>query len=130
MENIKKLNGWLWERHHRTISLLTMKDMRNAIPENNTSTPGHAERQTPPPFKTYNKKQFIGLFLGPILFFIVMFGLPLEGLSNDGRGVFATITLVATWWILEVMPLGITSLLPIVLLPLLSNVTGKEAASS
>lgn len=130
MENIKKLNGWLWERHHRTISLLTMKDVRNAVSENNSSVHEDTQRQTPPPFKTYNKKQLIGLILGPILFFTVMFGLPLEGLSNDGRGVFATITLVATWWILEVMPLGITSLLPIVLLPLLSNVTGKEAASS
>ncbi|WP_037562325.1 SLC13 family permease, partial [Sporosarcina ureae] len=127
MSIIRRFNNVMWSSHHNTKDLLTMKNVRNGVSQ---VSPAISEGQTPPPRQTYSTKQFLGLLLGPILFFLILYALPLEGLSNEGRGVFATIVLVATWWILEVMPLGITSLLPIVLLPLLTDVTGKEAASS
>lgn len=44
-----------------------------------------------------------------------------EGLSMDARVVAAVATLMAFWWITEAIPLAMTSLLPIVLFPLLTE---------
>ncbi|MDP2260271.1 MAG: SLC13 family permease [Caulobacter sp.] len=44
-----------------------------------------------------------------------------QGLSMDARIVAAVATLMAIWWITEAIPLAMTSLLPIVLFPLLTE---------
>jgi len=82
------------------------------------------------PKKSYNLSQKIGLFLGPTLFLLILFLLPLPGLSTEGRAVLAVTAWMAVWWILEAMPLGITSLMPLVLLPLLQTVEAGVVASS
>lgn len=56
--------------------------------------------------------------LGPMLFaFVLLFFHPAE-LSLEGRMVLATTLWVAVWWITEAIPIPVTSLLPIVLLPI------------
>ncbi|MDP3377369.1 MAG: SLC13 family permease, partial [Brevundimonas sp.] len=52
-----------------------------------------------------------------------------EGLGADARIVAAVATLMAIWWTTEAVPLTITSLLPIVLMPLLTERTVGETTS-
>lgn len=52
-----------------------------------------------------------------------------EDLGNDARAVAAVATLMAVWWMTEAVPLPITSLLPIVLLPALTATTVSEATA-
>ncbi|TJY37285.1 SLC13 family permease [Pontimicrobium aquaticum] len=62
-------------------------------------------------------KQF-GLILGPLLFtFTLLFFKP-EDLSPEGIAVLATTLWVAVWWILEVVPIAVTAMLPIILFPI------------
>ena len=73
------------------------------------------------------KAQRFGLILGFLLFFIVLF-LPLSGLNPVGKKVLATAILMAVWWITEAIPIPATSLLPLVLFPLLGVLKAKEVA--
>jgi sodium-dependent dicarboxylate transporter 2/3/5 len=52
-----------------------------------------------------------------------------EGLSPDARWVAAVATLMAVWWMTEAIPLAATSLLPIVLIPALTERTVAEATA-
>jgi sodium-dependent dicarboxylate transporter 2/3/5 len=52
-----------------------------------------------------------------------------EGLGMDARIVAAVATLMAFWWITEAIPLAMTSLLPIVLFPLLTDRSIRETTS-
>lgn len=74
--------------------------------------------------KPYSLSQLIGLIGGIVLFYIIYFVVPIEGLSDEGRGVLATLALMASWWITEAINTGITGLVPLVLFP----ITGALAA--
>ncbi|WP_299907609.1 DASS family sodium-coupled anion symporter [uncultured Paracoccus sp.] len=52
-----------------------------------------------------------------------------EGLAPDARFVAAIGTLMAIWWMTEAIPLAATSLLPIVLIPMLTERTVSEATA-
>jgi solute carrier family 13 (sodium-dependent dicarboxylate transporter), member 2/3/5 len=52
-----------------------------------------------------------------------------EGLPPDARWVAAIATLMAIWWMTEAIPLAATSLLPIVLIPMLTERTVSEATA-
>jgi sodium-dependent dicarboxylate transporter 2/3/5 len=52
-----------------------------------------------------------------------------EGLSPDARWVAAIGTLMAVWWMTEAIPLSVTALLPIVLIPMLTKRTVAEATA-
>ena len=52
-----------------------------------------------------------------------------EGLSTDARNVAAIGTLMAIWWMSEAIPLSATSLLPIVLIPMLTERTVSESTA-
>ena len=67
---------------------------------------------------TYDRRQKIGLVLGPVLFAAIMLLPTPEGLSSGGQAVGATTAWIAVWWISEAIPIPATSLLPIVLFPL------------
>lgn len=64
-----------------------------------------------------NKKQ-IGFVLGPLMFAICMWFVNIDELSEEGVAVMASTLWVACWWILEVIPISVTALLPIILFPL------------
>jgi len=74
-------------------------------------------------------KERIGLFLGPLLFLLVWFVLPLAGLSPEGRAVLASTAWIAVWWITEAIPIAATALLPLVLFPLTGAINIKQAAT-
>ena len=52
-----------------------------------------------------------------------------EGLSSDARWVAAIATLMAIWWMTEAIPLSATSLLPIVLIPMVTERTVGQATA-
>ncbi len=67
--------------------------------------------------------------LGVALAIIVYFLLSGSGLSNDARVVAAVGTLMAVWWMTEAVPLSVTSLLPIALMPVLTERTIGETTA-
>ncbi|MFO7960327.1 MAG: hypothetical protein R6U94_05225 [Nitriliruptoraceae bacterium] len=62
----------------------------------------------------------IGLVLGPVAAVATYLLAPVgeEGLTEGGRATAAVAVLMAVWWVAETLPLAVTSLLPIVLLPM------------
>ena len=82
-----------------------------------------------PPPSTRSRTQLIGLALGPALMLLLL-ALPRpEALSVEGWRAAAITALVACWWITEALPIPVTSLMPLVLLPGLGVLGGKEVAS-
>lgn len=64
------------------------------------------------------KASQIGLFLGPLLFFLMIY-LPLDLVSPKGDAVLAVALWMVTWWITETVSISVTALLPLILFPLL-----------
>ncbi len=83
-------------------------------------------RQPSPDGRDYTTKQVVGLFLGPLLFFSVLLFFQPEGLNPEARGVLAATLWIATWWITEAIPIPVTSLLPIILFPLVTQLETGE----
>ena len=61
------------------------------------------------------------LFLGPLLFFAILFWGPVEGLPDAAQAVLAATVWIALWWVFEVVPISVTALLPIILFPMASG---------
>ena len=66
--------------------------------------------------------QAVKLLAGPITF-LVVYLVPLEGLSYEGQVVLATLGWAAAWWLLEPVPWTITSFLPLVIFPVMRIMT-------
>ncbi len=123
--------GMLWHSHDQVKNLLMC-----ALPASGTgrsaSNPSGEQRgagDKPPKPPAYTKSQQVGLVLGPMLFaFVLMFFHPAD-LSVEGRMVLATTLWVAVWWITEAIPIPVTSLLPIVLLPI-TGALGSSAVTA
>ncbi|MDX9788126.1 MAG: SLC13 family permease [Desulfobacterales bacterium] len=85
----------------------------------------------------FNWKKFLFLSIGVILFIVVYYSPPWpdavdpEGkhfmLSKEGKGALAVFLLAGTWWVFEVVPIGITSLAIGVLQALFLIRPAKEA---
>ena len=72
-----------------------------------------------------------GAFLaGPILFFYLVFFVELDKNNPALSYTLAVAVLMALWWVTEVVPLAVTSLLPIILFPILGVMNGKLVASN
>ncbi len=79
---------------------------------------------------TRSRSQNIGLILGPVLALLVLiFFNPDPSRPEIGR-MAVVVVLMATWWVTEALPLGATSLLPMVMFPLLGIAPGREIAGS
>ncbi len=75
-------------------------------------------------------KKKIGLFLGPILFAMVMLFFNPENLNPDSKSILASTIWIAVWWISECVPISVTALLPIVLFPLTGGLDIKSTTAS
>ncbi len=70
--------------------------------------------------KKFDWKKYLFLFLGIFLFIIVYYSPPWPDaidpmgeifvLSREGKGALAVFLLAGTWWVFEVVPIGVTSL--------------------
>ena len=75
-------------------------------------------------------KKTIGLFLGPILFTLIIVFFHPEGLSKPANAVLASAIWIAVWWITEALPIAATALLPIILFPLSGGLNLEETTAS
>lgn len=144
----------LWISHRETKNLLTMSKIRqfSSRPSKSTGqdnksgsvivreTPEGAQSPAEPggpgpgpdpgPGDGYTPARLTGLVLGPALFVATMLFLNPQGLSSEGQAVLATTLWVATWWITEAIPIPVTSLLPVVLMPLTGALEGDAVVSA
>lgn len=75
-----------------------------------------------------HRRQYIGILLGPVLFLLmVLVGAP-DGLSQSAWLTGGVGAWMATWWMTEAVPIPITSLMPLVLFPVLGIATMRDAA--
>lgn len=63
-------------------------------------------------------RQKAGLALGPVLFLLILLS-DIEGMSWEAKSIAASTVWIACWWLTEAIPIPATSLLPIILFPLL-----------
>lgn len=151
MENpaLHSLWGSLWNSHRQTKSLLSLPKFRHRAesqlvmsnqaaqllqgddaPAKNTDLLPGANANPEGPGPGYTPSRIVGLILGPLLFIVAMFFFSPEGLSPQGQAVLAVTLWVATWWITEAIPIPVTSLLPVVLLPLTGGLDGDLVVSA
>ncbi|MBT4256568.1 MAG: hypothetical protein HOD87_10975, partial [Gammaproteobacteria bacterium] len=98
----------------------------SSSPEANTtevSTEGEGVIKTPIQSK-------IGLFLGPVVFVLMLVFVDLEPGNPQVTRMAAIVILMAIWWITEAIPLSATALLPIVLFPLMGIMRGRELSAA
>jgi len=70
-----------------------------------------------------------GLFAGPVLALIVAFLPPPGGLEPSAMMVAGLFLLMAIWWATEALPMAVTSLLPLAILPLFGIMELKDVAA-
>lgn len=80
--------------------------------------------------KKNNPSGLIGLLLGPIVFLFVILFTDLDENNPQVGYTLAVALLMAIWWITEVIPLAVTSLLPVALFPLLGIMNGRDVSST
>jgi solute carrier family 13 (sodium-dependent dicarboxylate transporter), member 2/3/5 len=73
--------------------------------------------------------KLIALIAGPILAMVVLYLFPDSASPLAGRTA-AVAVWMAIWWLTEIVPLAVTSLLPLVLLPALGVMSSKTVASN
>ncbi len=66
-----------------------------------------------------DKIKRIGFILGPLFFLLILWRMHPESMSPVSVKVMAATFWIAAWWITEAVPLPVTSLLPIILFPLM-----------
>jgi solute carrier family 13 (sodium-dependent dicarboxylate transporter), member 2/3/5 len=72
--------------------------------------------------------QKLSFWLGPVLFFFLIFVNPFQ-LDEKASRVVAVAALMITWWISEAMPMPAVALIPLVMFPLLGIATISETAA-
>ena len=78
---------------------------------------------------SYSVRQITGLALGPVWILVALIVPAPGGLSTDAWMTAGIALLMVSWWISEALPIAATSLLPLVLFPLLGGGTMQEAAA-
>ena len=70
----------------------------------------------------------IGLFLGPLLFILLVAIRPFPGLSMQATSAAGIALLMATWWITEAIPIPVTALVPLILFPVFGIMSARDVA--
>lgn len=101
---INQLWNTVWSRHHKTKDLFKRLNpyfiLSQQIQANSDSSDNiQSNTKQQKGFKgSYNKTQWLGLFLGPLVFAWLYFGMSFEGLSSEGQGVLALTAWLSIWW--------------------------------
>ena len=66
---------------------------------------------------THPLSKKIGLFIGPLLFIIIL-NFPFDTLSFKATAVLASACWMVSWWISEAVSISVTALLPLIIFPL------------
>lgn len=118
-----------WNSHDKVKQLLFFSSLSQPSNESSEQTqqkgPSKSSKQS-----NYKPAQFVGLLLGPLLFALTLLFFTPDGLSDSARAVLATTLWIAVWWITEAIPIPVTSLLPLILLPITQALDGDTVASS
>ncbi|MBI4464926.1 MAG: SLC13 family permease [Acidobacteria bacterium] len=75
------------------------------------------------------KKRTLGLFLGPLVFLLVLFMQPFDDVSPLGMRSLAVFCWIVIWWITEAIPIPATALLALPLLVICGIVPYQKAFS-
>ncbi|MFO7912003.1 MAG: DASS family sodium-coupled anion symporter [Desulfotignum sp.] len=75
----------------------------------------------------YGMRQRVGLFLGPVVFLIMLLLPAPDGLAFEAWAVAGVVVFMAIWWVTEAIPIPVTALLPIILFPILEVGSVAEA---
>ena len=80
---------------------------------------------------TSGQKIKLAVFLiAPVLFFYFIFFVHLDDSNPKITYTLAVAILMALWWVSEIVPLAITSLLPVILFPILGIMNGKAVSAT
>ncbi len=72
----------------------------------------------------------VGLWLGPAVFLIIYFFIAPAGMPASAISVMAITAWIAIWWVTEPIPLAATSLIPIILFPLMGILKLSQTTAS
>lgn len=112
-------------RQERDVDLAD--EMEDAPSEHNVKcTPDGCNDDDP---REYSRRQKIGLWLGPLLFILMLIIPTPAGMEPAAQKMAAIALLMATWWMCESLPIPATSLLPIVLFPMMGIMSTGNAAA-
>lgn len=115
--------GKLWDMHYKTKETLMLFSSANIPTDSSVSHKKSIKEKSPKQKNQRSLRQNVGFWLGPLLFFILLFGISPEGMPKEALAVLASTVWIATWWITEAIPIPATSLLPIVLFPVTGAVS-------
>lgn len=88
------------------------------------------EGEGPHPSKSISKKRLAALVAGPVLMLVVL-ALPAPGgLSQGAWSLVALAAWMVTWWMFEAVPVPVTALLPIPVMPILDIGEQSDVAAS
>lgn len=72
----------------------------------------------------------LGAIVGGVLFLAILLAPTPEGLSSAGQRMAAVTALMGVFWVTQVLPMEVTSLLPLALFPILGVQSAKNVAAS
>ncbi|PKO99936.1 MAG: sodium:dicarboxylate symporter [Bacteroidetes bacterium HGW-Bacteroidetes-8] len=75
-------------------------------------------------------KQIISFIITPMVIIWLMVFIELDAANPKVTATFCIALLMAVWWITEIVPLAITSLLPVALFPLFGIMDGKAVSAT
>lgn len=70
-----------------------------------------------------------GFWFGLVTFLILTFNNTQISITSEAWAVLSIMLLMIVWWLFEVIPIYVTALLPLILLPLLTNQNFQEVAA-
>ena len=70
-----------------------------------------------------------GFWFGLVTFLILTFSNTQTSITSEAWAVLSIMLLMIVWWLFEVIPIYVTALLPLILLPLLTNQNFQEVAA-
>ena len=72
---------------------------------------------------------WMALFAGPLVLLFTLLTSPPQGMSQEAWYMVGVATLMAIWWVSEVVPIPVTALTPIVIVPLLGIASIREVTA-